>query len=196
MSKFKSMNYRNKQSGLSLVELMIVLAIMVLLAVGIASSYDSSRSRAQAMITMASELGAGFERAKTDTGCYLNRPDGLFDKAVGVASANNYCSRDFSKVWNGPYVTRFPANASGEATYDKVGADVTMTINRAAEGLGKRYWIEVKNVPVDVIKQAMLECNSNENTDPTTINFDKYKCKAAVGTGETGTFMYMFSETR
>lgn len=190
---------KGSQKGATLIELLIALAILVLMAVAISTSYDGSRARAQAMISMSSDLGSAFIRAKTDTGCYLNKPAALYDRDLGISSSNNFCGRDFTKTWNGPYVSRFPTDNDGNVVHDKVGADVVMTVARKQEGsLGWRYFVEVKNVPNDVLKQALIECNGTDNYDTQQINFNRYKCMAEIGANgsETGTFKMLFDETR
>lgn len=184
-----------KQKGLTLVELLVVLAIITLLAVAIGAAYDPSRSRAQTLIQVMSELGNGNIRLKNDTGCYVNKPHALYSQDAAGDPSNNYCQRNFGNNWVGPYVTRFPVNTDGNATLDKVSADVVIEFQRELGGTGRRYFVRASNVPNDVIRQALQECNGRPNE---TATFDDSKCKATLGTGssEVGTFDMLYDETR
>lgn len=187
------------QRGFSLIELLVGLALLTLLAVAISGAFDGSRSRAQSLLSMMSELGSAQARQKNDTGCYVNIPTALFNKTDGIAQANNYCNRAQTNTWNGPYVSRFTEDGSKNIKADKVAEGVVVSFGRETGGIGKRYYIRATNVPADVARQFLQECNNgiNESTMQASGAFDTFKCRASgLGTGETATVDMIFDETR
>jgi prepilin-type N-terminal cleavage/methylation domain-containing protein len=189
-------NSRSRQTGFTLVEILIALALITLLAVGITLSFDGSRSRAQALLSNMSELAAANVRLKNDMGCYVSAPSGLLTPAAAVS--NNYCNLASSTTWNGPYVGVFTSDAAGAATLDKVAAGVTVTFFKPAATAannpygsnGINYEVIASGVPADVVKQALQECNGAP-TEGT--GFNQVKCD---GDSTSQTFMVLFDTTR
>lgn len=187
------------QSGFTLIELLVGLAILTLLAVTVAGAFDGSRSRAQALISAMAEVGNANIRLKNDTGCYVKRADALtmFDK--GQAAANNFCNRDFTKTWNGPYLTKLATNpTNGNIKMDNISSDTEVSLPMPeAGGSGKRYFTSAKNLPNDVVKRALQECNSDMTEGATSTMFDTRKCRGTYsGTEGTGVFEVVYDETR
>jgi prepilin-type N-terminal cleavage/methylation domain-containing protein len=188
-----------KQKGFSLIELLVALALLTLLAVAIAGAFDGSRSRAQALLSMMSELGSAQARHKNDTGCYTNKPLALFDPATGQAAANNVCARAQTNTWNGPYLTRFTADGSGSVVADKVAEGVLVSFGVESAGVGKRYFVHTINLPDDVARQTLQECNNAVilATMQLTTAFDKFKCRSTgIGSGNLATIDMLYDETR
>ncbi|MBC8738472.1 type II secretion system protein [Paraburkholderia sp. UCT31] len=186
------MQNSRKQGGFTLMEIVIALALLSIMAALIGMKFDSSRAKAQALVTAMGELGNANERQKVDTGCFVNLPFALYDTTSAQNSANNYCARTYGSQWNGPYVTRFTADASGNATVDTVTANAVLSFGQEPGGPGTRYFVHATNIPDDVIKQAVQECNGSEDL---TVTFDTAKCRASPG-GTTGTFDLLYDETR
>lgn len=186
---------RARQSGFTLVEILIALALITLLAVGISLSFDGSRSRAEALISNMSELGAANVRLKNDMGCYVSAPIGLVTAADAVA--NNYCNMATGETWNGPYVGAFAGGAGGTVALNKVAQGVLISFTKPS-GLasgpygpgGTNYAVTATLVPPDIVTQALQECNGA--TTPNTL-FANAKCD---GDPTTGTFSLMYDQTR
>jgi prepilin-type N-terminal cleavage/methylation domain-containing protein len=184
-----------QQSGFTLIEIVIALALITVMAALVTMAFDGSRSRAQALIASMSEIGSGNVRLKNDTGCYVNMPFALYDPTAANTPSNNYCGETFNSTWNGPYVTRFTATSSGGAEDAKVSAGVDLIFGQESGGIGSRYFVRAENVPADIIKQAMIACNDSQDL---SVTFDNYKCRASVSGGgnNTGTFDMLYDETR
>lgn len=189
------MKHQAPQGGFSLIELLVALVIVTILATAISGAFDGSRTRAQTLITQMTDLGSANVRLKNDTGCYVKVPNALFDPTSANDSSHNYCNRTFGKVWNGPYVNRFTADAAGAAKMDKVSAESLVSFEVENAGLGKRYFTHATNIPNDIVKQAVQACNDSDNMAVTT--FDQQKCRGALDSAPgVGTFDMMYDETR
>lgn len=193
----KNLRLKN-QSGFTLVELLVALVILTILAVTVTGAFDGSRSRAQAMVNAMAEIGNANIRLKNDTGCYTNRPDALYNQAVGVLPASNYCNRDFTSTWNGPYLSKFTATEAGSARLDKVSANVEVALVQEAGGMGRRYLTRATNLPNDVVKQALQECNNDVTESGDSAYFDNHKCRGQTdgATDGNGVFEMVYDETR
>lgn len=193
----KRMHKRAAQGGFSLIELLVGLALLTLLAVAITGAFDGSRSRAQSLLSMMSELGSAQARQKNDTGCYVNTPLALYDMTKGRDMSQNFCNRAQTNTWNGPYVSRFTSTATGEVVADKVAEGVLVSFQRENGGMGKRYYVRATGVPVDVARQFLQECNNAaaEVTGAAAFNTNKCRLQAAIA-GETVGVEMLFDETR
>lgn len=191
------MKLRTSNSGFTLIEMLVALAILSLLALLASNAFDGSRTKAQAMVALAKQVGDANVQLKIDTGCYVNNPKALFDPTAALLPANNYCNRDFKNTWARPYMAQYTLDASdAKILADKIAAGVTVAYGRETGGMGgngKRYFVTFENVPMDVIKQALVECN-NTDADPGT--FEKNRCRTANLTGETGNFDVLYDTTR
>lgn len=184
-----------KQKGFTLIEILVALAILSVLAVLAATAFDGARSKAQAMLSLGKQVGEANIALKTDTGCYVNKPQALFDSVEAQKPANNYCARTFGNTWARQYLPQYTVNASGELLIEKIAAEVTVALKSDPIDGFKRYYVRFNNVPVDVIKQALLECNG---TDATKGDFKANRCKTDVTlTGDApGTFDMLYDSTR
>lgn len=188
-----------KNRGFSLLELLVALALLALLAAAIAISFNGARSKAQVLLATMSELGGANIRLKTDTGCYVNRPEALYSQAAAATAANNYCNRNFSQTWSGPYVSRFIVDTNGDARMDKVSSDVLISFGLQTGGIGRRYFTRSENVPTDVLREALQECNGGIDETAMSGNnaFNTYKCRIDLPSGaQVGALEMLYDETR
>lgn len=192
-------NYRIKQqSGFTLVELLVALVILTILAVTVTGAFDGSKSRAQALVSNMKEFGNANIRLKNDTGCYVNRPDALYNMAVGQAATSNYCNKDFTSTWNGPYVSKFTADAAtGNANIDKIASGAQVAFLQEAGGMGTRYVTRATGLPNDIVKNALQECNADVTESTAATYFDNHQCRGtASGADGSAVFEMVYDETR
>lgn len=187
---------RTAQSGFSLIELLVGLALLTLLAVAISGAFDGSRSRAQSLISMMAELGSANARLKNDAGCYVSHPKGLLESAD--ATAANYCgNRSLSSTWNGPYVSRFETD-NGAVIASRVAEGVKVDFGVETIGAGaasrKVYHLVATGLPSDVAKQFMVECNGAAD-EVADFSASKKCVGSALGTDPV-TVKMMFDITR
>lgn len=191
------MSKRIQQRGFTLIEILVALAILAVIALLASNAFDGSRTKAQAMIGLAKQVGDGNIQLKTDTGCYVNRPAALFDPVEAQKPANNYCNRTFGGTWARPYLAQYTTNANGELVVDKIASEVTVAFKTLADGSRKRYFVQVGNVPKDILKQALVECNGGD-FDGQKGDFAKNRCRTEsdLTTDDPGTFDMLFDTTR
>ena len=193
-------NIRKKaQAGFTLIELLVALALLSTLAFLASNAFDGSRSKAQTMIGLSRQVADANIQLKTDTGCYVNRPSALFDPNVADARSNNFCNAIFGRTWARPYLGQYPVNEAGEILADKIGAGVTVAIRREQGGMtngsGKRYFIHFENVPKDVIKQALIECNNTDERQG-DFNFNTCRTTSSLSDDSSGDFDFLYDTTR
>ena len=182
-----------KQRGFTLVEVLVVLAILTLLVILMAVAFDSSRSKGQVLLGLGKQLADANINLKTDTGCYVNKPQALFDSTAGVLPANNYCNRAFGNTWSRAYLATHPIDGSGNIKAEKISSGTTAGFGREAAGAGQRYFVSFTGVPLDVAKQALLECNQD---DATTGAFPAQRCRVDSLTNPLVRFEIQFDQTR
>lgn len=186
----------NRNRGFTLIELLVGLAILSVLALLAVTAFDGSRSKAQAMIGLIKQVGDANIMLKNDTGCYVTRPDALFNADAAATASYNYCGRAFGKSWSRPYLGRQEVNASnGNIRAEKIGSGVEVSLQRENGGLGRIYFVRAENVPNDILRQALIECVGD---DEANVSFPTNKCRASLGSGtsEVGTFDMIYDETR
>lgn len=187
------------QAGFTLIEILVALVLITLLAAGIALSFDGARSRAQTLINTMSELASANVRLKNDTGCYADAPALLFDSTLAATAGANFCGKNLSATWNGPYVAPFTLQGTGVTALvdlDKVADGAALDFARvsAAGGAwgttGRKYIVAATGLPEDIVKAALMECNGSAND---AADFQGRKCR---GNAANGTFDMLFDETR
>ena len=178
---------KQAQRGFTLIEILVALSILSVIALLASTAFDGSRSKAQAMIGLAKQVGDANIMLKTDTGCYVDNPNALFDSVVAQLPANNYCGRVFGNTWSRNYLGQYTVNGVGDIVADKISAGVTLGFGVEASGVGsgKRYFVKVSNVPTDILKQALMECNNSTTVDDKG-DLAKNRCRTSPATDLSG----------
>jgi general secretion pathway protein G len=118
MKRIKPADLNNSQTGFTLIEILVVMAIIGMLAVMVAPNIFNQRAGAQrdAAISQISSLEAALDTYRLDVGEYPDSLDGLIQNDSGRAS------------WNGPYLRRaLPKDPWGnDYIYDSSGREFTL----------------------------------------------------------------------
>lgn len=190
---------KNAQRGFTLIEILVALAILSVIALLASNAFDGSRSKAQAMIGLAKQVGDANIQLKTDTGCYVKKPLALFDSVAAQDPANNYCARSFKSTWARNYLGQYTVDTNGDIVADKISSGVTVGFGMVASGVGsgKRYFVHIGNIPVDIIKQALIECNNSQTADDKG-DLTKNRCRttADLAGDAPGDFDFVYDVTR
>jgi prepilin-type N-terminal cleavage/methylation domain-containing protein len=192
--------YHNKgQAGFTLIELLVGLAILTLLAVSVSGAFDGSRSRAQALVSAMSEVGNANIRFKADTGCYALHPEMLTSDATAADATTNTCNKNLTTSWNGPYLSKVSLDTTNHVIkFDKIssGVGVSLPVPEAG-GIGKRYYVRAINLPNDVVKRALQECNNDPVESLAAVEFNTKKCRGlTTATDGDGEFHMVYDETK
>jgi prepilin-type N-terminal cleavage/methylation domain-containing protein len=184
------------QKGFTLIEMLVALAILSLIvAIGM-SVFDGSKSKAQALLGLTKQMSDANIMAKEDIGCFANNPVGLFDQTAANTAYPCKSNPQLTRLYMPRQQT---ANSNTEIKFTKVAEDVTIAFGRVAGGLGNRYYVQAKAVPMDVLKHALSECNGDTNVGTTMVgvtNLSTFRCVASTLSGDRGDFYMQYAETR
>lgn len=185
-----------RQGGFSLIELMIALAILTMMAVMISKQFNTGKSKGQMLVTTLGTIGEAMNAQKLHTGCHVKRIELLYKKPDPAqnTAADNYCATDISSTWSGPYIDRQTSTDGGVSlSLQKLGAGIQVFVrdtgtdqaDTGADGpLTDRvvYYLEAKNVPLDILKEALAACNSNGSKGALAENktFESGRCAIRV----------------
>lgn len=191
MKKGKIMNnYKNlkqlRQQGFTLLELVIVLALISVLAGLSILAYDGSRGQGIALYSTLTQYGDGLKRMRVDTQCYPQNTAALFNRSQ---ADDNYCGLGtLEQNWKGPYTesTQYGGTSKGNIDLQQFGDTAFLSIpNRVVNDLGdsgindsgnRFQWVVVaNNIPADIINVVMDECNSGYK-DADQVVFKKGQC--------------------
>lgn len=187
-------NYKNikglRQQGFTLLELVIVLALISVLAGLSIFAYDGSRGQGIALYSTLTQYGDALKRMRVDTQCYPDHTAALFNRQFANTS---YCGVDLRQNWKGPYVQAQNHSTNSEQNVDlqqftelsflslpqRAGAgtdagDINLSGNRF------QWAVVANNIPADIINVVMDECN-NGYTDDDQIEFKRGQCFIILG---------------
>ncbi len=188
----KELRIKRRAGGFTLVELGIVVAVLLVLAVGVGYFFGvGGQSRNAALIAFQRTVGDAALRMNANTNCIPRQVRGLFDNAANQA-ANTYCGVDIPPGnWKQPYMQPTDFNAGGDAVVSNIMSGVSVSIQREAGGVGQRYFTRAAGVPNSQILEMLQECNGSNDT---TVGFDRFRCRGAPGGGAaaTGSFDMLF----
>lgn len=191
-----------KQCGFTLVELVVVLAVIVVLATFMASKFSGDSSKAVKLFSDMKTLSDSTQRAVVDLGGVPNRLSVLWNRTDATAG-NMFNGIAANNNWSGPYIERQPTDANNAITESSIGDATTITIAREAANAATNggnytwiYYLRASNVPNAVIIEAIKKC---VNTDiVASATFVSGQCRATLGSGATefGSFDVKVSDSR
>jgi len=183
---------KRRSGGFTLVELGIVVAVLLVLAVGVGYFFGvGGQSRNAALLAFQRTVGEAALRMNANTNCIPRQVRGLFDNAANQA-ANTFCGVDVpAGNWKQPYMQPTDYNTDGNALVNSIMSGVVVSIQRETGGIGQRYFTRSTGVPNAQILELLQECNGSNDT---TVGFDRFRCRGAPGSGAatTGTFDMLF----
>ena len=177
-----------RQAGFSIVEILVIIAVMALMASVYMMSTNTDSSKATALLSSMTTASDSLEHMKMDTGCYPTDPQALWTKSAATSSGM-WCGVDATTLWDGPYIKPIPYDSTNEAMQAaNVAPSVEITFTRETGGSnGYYYYLHAENVPSGIVEDALLKCNGAKTVVST---FTDTKCRGSTSTSSTasGTF--------
>jgi prepilin-type N-terminal cleavage/methylation domain-containing protein len=189
------------QRGMTLIEIMVVIAVLGLLAGVFMSQYSGDKSKATRLLTNMKVVADGTNRAKMDMGGIPSRLSVLWTRADAIAG-NMFNGVAGTNSWSGPYMERQPVDASNNIQEQAIGDATTITIAREAASVANGgnftwvYYLRAANVPNAVITEFIKTCANTDTVASAT--FANGQCRATPGSGatEVGTVDFKIADSR
>lgn len=179
----------HKQRGMSMIELMVVVAILGILAAFAMAKMDTSSSKATRLFNDMSTTKGALLRAKMDMGAFPTNLTALWVKA-NASAANMYGGLNGTTSWNGAYMESQPVDSSNAIKSVSIADTATFNISREAAAAATNggnytwvYFLRANNVPNPIIYKFLKQCAGSE--DATAVTFVNAPCRATLGTGST-----------
>jgi len=153
---------KNRQAGFSLMELMVVLAIILLLVGGGYMVYDQfiKKGKVSRLLSDLQNLETAQNAFYNDTGTYAGMtPEVPFPDALLNRQA--ITNQDIAQRWRGPYLKVRP-----QCPYDNCVYQTDFTTG-AATNVGETYlyFIVATNVPLEDALEASRKVNGNDRVE-------------------------------
>jgi prepilin-type N-terminal cleavage/methylation domain-containing protein len=189
------------QRGMTLIEIMVVIAVLGLLAGVFMSQYSGDKSKATRLLTNMKTVSTATNRAKMDMGGIPNRLSVLWNRTDATAG-NMFNGIAGTNSWAGPYMERQPVDASNNIQEQAIGDATTISIAREAASVSNGgnytwvYYLRASNVPNAIITEYVKTCSNTDTVASAT--FANGQCRATLGTGatEVGTVDFKIADSR
>lgn len=189
------------QSGFSLIEMLVALALIALLATLIFSTYSGDSSKATKLLSDMTTIRDSANRAKTELGGIPSRLSVLWNRTDATA-ANMYNGVASTNTWNGPYIERQGTDATNNITVPTIADAATISMNREAADATNGgnytwvYFLRANNIPNPIITEFIKKCAGTDTVANAT--FLNSSCRATPGTGavEFGTVDIKITDSR
>lgn len=178
-----------KQLGMTMIELMVVVAILGILAAFVMSKMDTSTSKATRLFNDMNTTKGALLRAKTDMGAIPSNLTVLWIKA-NATGANMFGGLNGTVSWNGGYMEPQPVDSVSAIKSVAIADAATINIAREAAAATTNggnytwvYFLRANNVPNSIIYKFLKQCSGSE--DAATVSFVNAPCRAVPGTGSS-----------
>jgi len=193
--------HRKGQRGMTLIEIMVVIAVLGMLAGVFMSQYSGDKSKATRLLTNMKVVADATNRAKMDIGGIPSRVSVLWSRTDATAG-NMFNGVAGTTSWSGPYMERQPVDASNNIEERAIGDATTISIAREAASATNGgnftwvYYLRAANVPNAVIAEFIKTCANTETIANAT--FANGQCRATPGTGatEVGSVDFKIADSR
>jgi type II secretory pathway pseudopilin PulG len=151
----------------TLLELMIVLAVIVLISTTLVLTFSGDSSKASKLMADMMTLRDALSRAKADLGGVPKKVDVLWSRDASTA-ANMYSGVTAVNAWNGPYIDRMEADASGKLTMPSITDGATVAILQEAKSADNGanhafvYYVSSSGVPDSIVSEAFKKCTGSD----------------------------------
>lgn len=196
---------RSAQSGFSLVEISIALAVLAIIGALIYTEFSTDSTKGQRLFSDMHTISDAAKIGATDMGSLPKNLTVLWTQANATA-ANMWDDVTATNTWHGPYIkpqlvdSATPPNIQIRAVNDALTINIAREAASAANGGNYTwvYYLRASNVPNRIIGEAMKKCTGVDIATSTAPTFVNSECRATPGTGAaaSGTFDVRISDSR
>lgn len=146
-----------RADGISLYTMLAAVIVLGLLGASIASQYDGSNTKSEALITRMRMIGQAAVRFRDDTGCYPSTAAVLVD-FTSDPNANGCGAVMSDDVWYGPYVTA--PTAGSNIMLDSMGAQAELALDITPRDSGAHNIYTVRVAP-SIVQASYDQCGGS-----------------------------------
>lgn len=145
---------RLRADGISLYTMLAAVVVLGLLGASVASQYDGSNTKSEALMTRMRLVGQAAVRFRDDTGCYPSTAAVLVD-FTSNPNANGCGAVLSDDLWYGPYVTT--PTAGRNIALDGMGAQAELAMDTTARDTGTHNVYTVRVAP-SLVQASYDQC--------------------------------------